>query len=84
MRRPSCHRSVAFGLYEPGTAPPTSALLRRIASAIAELGYAPNRMAQGLSLRRSHTIGLVVANIANPFYAELIRGAEEVAAGEGF
>lgn len=56
----------------------------RIASAIAELGYAPNRMAQGLSLRRSHTIGLVVANIGNPFYAELIRGAEEVAANRGY
>ena len=41
-------------------------------------------MAQGLSLRRSHTIGLVVANIGNPFYAELIRGAEEVAANRGY
>jgi len=56
----------------------------RIAEAIAELGYAPNRIAQGLSLRRSHTIGLVVANIGNPFYAELIRGAEDVAAVLGY
>jgi DNA-binding LacI/PurR family transcriptional regulator len=56
----------------------------RIADAIAELGYAPNRLAQGLSLRRSHTIGLVVANIGNPFYAELIRGAEDVAASLGY
>jgi DNA-binding LacI/PurR family transcriptional regulator len=56
----------------------------RIASAISELGYAPNRVAQGLSLRRSHTIGLVVANIGNPFYAELIRGAEEVAASRNY
>lgn len=56
----------------------------RIASAISQLGYAPNRVAQGLSLRRSHTIGLVVANIGNPFYAELIRGAEEVAASRGY
>src|SRR4051812_15082029 len=56
----------------------------KIAAAIAALGYAPNRVAQGLSLRRSHTIGLVVANIANPFYAELIRGAEEVAAAKSY
>jgi DNA-binding LacI/PurR family transcriptional regulator len=56
----------------------------KIAAAIAELGYAPNRVAQGLSLRRSHTIGLVVANIGNPFYAELIRGAEDIAAARGF
>src|SRR5580693_10154758 len=56
----------------------------KIAAAIAELGYAPNRIAQGLSLRRSYTIGLVVANIGNPFYAELIRGAEDVAASSGY
>ncbi|QRI66638.1 LacI family DNA-binding transcriptional regulator (plasmid) [Shinella sp. PSBB067] len=56
----------------------------RIAAAVTELGYAPNRVAQGLSLKRSHTIGLVVANIGNPFYAELIRGAEEVAAARGY
>jgi DNA-binding LacI/PurR family transcriptional regulator len=56
----------------------------KIAAAIAELRFEPNRVAQGLSLRRSHTIGLVVANIANPFYAELIRGAEDVAANRGY
>jgi DNA-binding LacI/PurR family transcriptional regulator len=56
----------------------------KIAAAIAELEYAPNRIAQGLSLRRSYTIGLVVANIGNPFYAELIRGAEDVAASSGY
>jgi DNA-binding LacI/PurR family transcriptional regulator len=56
----------------------------KIAEAIKALNYAPNRVAQGLSLRRSHTIGLVVANIANPFYSELIRSAEEVAAAKGY
>jgi DNA-binding LacI/PurR family transcriptional regulator len=56
----------------------------KIAAAIAELEYAPNRIAQGLSLRRSYTIGLVVANIGNPFYAELIRGAEDVAAASEY
>jgi LacI family transcriptional regulator len=56
----------------------------RIATAIRELDFTPNKVAQGLSLKRSHTIGLVVANIANPFYGELIRGAEEVAAKRGY
>lgn len=55
-----------------------------IAAAIEKLGFEPNRMAQGLSLKRSHTIGLIVANIGNPFYAELIRGAEELAAALGY
>lgn len=56
----------------------------RIAEAVAHLRYAPNKVAQGLSLRRSYTIGLVVANISNPFYAELIRGAEVAAAARGY
>jgi DNA-binding LacI/PurR family transcriptional regulator len=56
----------------------------KIAAAIEKLGYEPNRMAQGLSLKRSHTIGLIVANIGNPFYAELIRGAEDLASTLGY
>jgi len=56
----------------------------KIAAAVAELRYEPNRVAQGLSLRRSHTIGLIVASIANPFYAELIRGSEDIAATRGY
>jgi DNA-binding LacI/PurR family transcriptional regulator len=55
-----------------------------IAAAIEKLGYEPNRLAQGLSLGRSKTVGLVVANIGNPFYGELIRGAEVVAAQCGY
>ena len=56
----------------------------KIAAAINELGFEPNRIAQGLSLKRSHTIGLIVANIGNPYYAELIRGAEDVASTLGY
>ena len=56
----------------------------KISAAIDELKYAPNRIAQGLSLRRSHTIGLIVANIGNPFYAELIRGAEDLSSARGY
>ena len=70
--------------YLNGTQYVSEKTKRKIAAAVAALRYEPNRVAQGLSLRRSHTIGLVVANIANPFYAELIRGAEDVAARQGY
>ena len=56
----------------------------RIAAAVENLQFQPNRVAQGLSNRRSNTIGVVVANIANPFYAELLRGVEEVASDKGY
>lgn len=50
----------------------------RISQAILDLEFQPNAIAQQLSLRRSHTIGIIVASITNPFYPELIAGVEEV------
>ena len=38
-----------------------------------ELSYRPNKMAQGLRLKKSHTIGLVVPDISNPFFAYVTR-----------
>ena len=47
----------------------------------ARLNYRPNRVARGLVTGRSHTLGLVVSDIRNPFFAELARGAEDAARG---
>ncbi len=44
-----------------------------------EMGYTPNAVAQSLKGQRSHTIGLVVTSIADPFYGRLTRGVDEVA-----
>lgn len=54
--------------------------IRRLAQ---EMGYTPNAVAQSLKGRRSHTVGLVVTSIADPFYGRLVRGAEEVAKQAG-
>lgn len=56
----------------------------RIAQAIRDLEFEPNAMAQGLSRRRSNTVGMVVASITNPFYPELIAGVEEVIGASEF
>lgn len=42
----------------------------------AELGYRPNPLARALLSGRHHTIAMVVSDITNPHYFELIRGAE--------
>ena len=42
----------------------------------AELGYRPNPHARALLSGRHHTVAMVVSDIANPHYFELIRGAE--------
>src|SRR5689334_5767638 len=51
----------------------------RVETAIAELGYHPNEAARALVAGRSRTLGLVVPDVTNPFFADLTRGAEEVA-----
>src|SRR5215217_2299557 len=56
----------------------------RIVQAAAELGYRPNVIARGLARRRSYAIGLLVPDLRNPFYAEIVSGAERVAAQEGY
>lgn len=47
-----------------------------VQSAIEHLGYRPNHIARGLVTRRTHTIGLLVPDIANPFFPEIHRGVE--------
>lgn len=47
-----------------------------VMEAVDELGYRPDLLAQGLRSGRTHTIGFVVADIANPMVAQTITGAE--------
>ncbi|XVV15090.1 LacI family DNA-binding transcriptional regulator [Actinoplanes sp. CA-131856] len=53
--------------------------LERVRAAIAELDYRPNEAARALVAGRTRTIGLVVPEVTNPFFADLARGAEEIA-----
>ncbi|MBS3919647.1 MAG: LacI family DNA-binding transcriptional regulator [Deltaproteobacteria bacterium] len=49
-----------------------------------ELGYRPNFIARSLVMRRTMTLGLVITNIANPFYTELAQGIEKTATKLGY
>ena len=51
---------------------------RRIAAAVEELDFQPNALARDLKRRRTQTVGVIVASIENPLYAELIAGVDEV------
>jgi LacI family transcriptional regulator len=59
-------------------------LAKRVWSAIHELGYVPNTQARALGSGRSGMLGLVVSEITNPFFPELIQGFEDVAIENGF
>jgi LacI family transcriptional regulator len=59
-------------------------LRRRVLEAIAQLGYRPNIVARNLVRRRTSTVGLVVGDLANPFYSELAKLVEQRAAEAGY
>ena len=57
---------------------------RRVEDAIAELGYVPSRLARGLIRQRTGTLGVIVPDVANPFFTLIVRGAEDVARRAGY
>jgi len=61
--------------------PETSARVREAAEA---LGYRVNRVARGLKTRRSHTIGMLIPDITNPFFPGMVRGAEDQLHSSGY
>jgi LacI family transcriptional regulator len=65
---------------QPGVAEETR---RRIVAAAQQLGYHANPQAQALRRGRTTTYGFVVRNFANPFFLEVLSGAQQVAADSG-
>lgn len=59
-------------------------LARRVWEAIRELNYFPNTQARALVSGRSRMLGLIVSEITNPFFPELIQGFEDVAVENGY
>jgi LacI family transcriptional regulator len=59
-------------------------LRQRVEAAIAKLNYRPNLLARSFAKRQTHTIGLVVPDICNPFFPQVIRGAEDAAHKHGY
>jgi LacI family transcriptional regulator len=73
--------SASFALNgQPGVADGTR---RRILAIAEQLGYRANPQAQALRRGRTTTYGFVVRNFANPFFLEVLSGAEEVAGEAG-
>ncbi|HEY6686141.1 MAG TPA: LacI family DNA-binding transcriptional regulator [Propionibacteriaceae bacterium] len=57
---------------------------RRVELAIAKLGWIPNEPARQLRAGRSRSIGMIVMDIANPFYTDLVIGAENCVQERGY
>lgn len=62
----------------------TPGIATRVEAAISALGYSPSPMAQALKRGRSRLIGLVVADVTNPFSVAVLRGAEKACQEAGY
>jgi LacI family transcriptional regulator len=62
----------------------SSATRQRVLQAIKSLGYRPSGIARGLATQHTGTLGLVVPDIANPFFAEVARGVEHIAHAQSY
>jgi len=67
-----------------GSAPVDSKTARRVRQAADRAGYIPNRYARALGSGRSRTYGLIISDIANPFFPDLVKAFEQKARDFGY
>lgn len=56
----------------------------RVLAKVEELGYRPNAVARSLTLRRTHTLGIVIPDLMHSFFVEIVAGIEPVASSRGY
>ena len=56
----------------------------RVMAKVEKLGYRPNAVARSLSLRRTHTLGVVIPDLMHSFFVEIVAGIESVTSAQGY
>lgn len=56
----------------------------RVLAKVDELGYRPNAVARSLTLRRTHTLGIVIPDLMHSFFVEIVAGLERVVSARGY
>lgn len=62
----------------------SAATRRRVLRVIRQLDFRPNALARSLHQKRTHTIGLIIPDISNAYYAEIARGIEDAISRQGY
>src|SRR3972149_822694 len=63
----------------PSKVPISEDTRQKVMVAIKELGYHPNQYARSLRGQKNHMIGIMIADISNPFYHPMVRAVQDVA-----
>jgi LacI family transcriptional regulator len=58
--------------------------LQRVDAAAREIGYRPNRVAAALTTGRSGTVGVLMGDVGNPWFAQMLRGIGDALEAEGY
>jgi len=66
-----------------GSAPVAGETRERVKAAISELDYTPSHLGQSLARRCHAALGIVIPDLSGPYFAEVLRGFEDVATREG-
>ncbi len=56
----------------------------RVLKRVEELGYRPNAVARSLSLKRTHTVGIIIPDLMHSFFVEIVSGLESVVSQRGY
>jgi len=59
-------------------------LRKRVVAAIRDLRYQPSALARSLRTKQTKTVGMIIPDITNPFFPQVVRGAEDLLLQEGY
>lgn len=71
---------ISNGNYEQNTKETVSRVLR----IIEEMDYRPNALAKGLKAMKTNAIGIILANLQNPFWIKVLEGVEDTCRSKGY
>jgi LacI family transcriptional regulator len=67
-----------------GSTEVNAALAERVHKAVRELSYRPSRIARSLRTQRTAVWAVIISDIRNPFFTEMVRGVEDIAYANGY
>src|SRR3954469_18037505 len=82
-RRAGVSIATASRVLNGSSHPVSDSTRERVLAAAEELGYRPSELARALVKRTSRIVGVIVGDIVDPYFAEIARGVEDVAARAG-
>jgi LacI family transcriptional regulator len=83
-RRAGVSIATASRVVSASDYPVSAATRERVLEAARELDYVPNALARGLLKSRVPVVGVIVHDITDPYFAEVVRGVEDAATGSGY